>query len=500
MTDPWEELVPVALMGTERRPLDVDTLPDGVREPASRLDATAPEVLLAAASLVHVAERAGARGPETEPIGRAPADATAEVAGPAAATLARLLQGEDRALLAEWLTVAAATGHHAPHRHLPTLLELARTHADRLRVPVAGALGERGRWLAALRPEWDDVLTAARREADVPDPWGGRERWTHGDLADRIAWLRAARESDPALAREELRSSWSSQAADERARLLSELRTGLGPDDEELLETALDDRRGEVRRVASHLLALLPGSAYSQRMLARATSWVRLERSLLRTRLVVEPVDELDASLKRDQVSDPPKGSGGRRAYFLTQVLACVPLRELSLALEADASRIVALAAASDWSMSLLSGLSASAQRSGDVDWCRALVEHDAALHVLLIAHLPAADQARAIRSAGPQMSGDLTRLAQQLPRPWSTEVALAVVEATGGMRALHPSTPQLLLDAAAHAAPADAPGPVIDALRARVASFEPGSALWSAASAALDVLTTRHRLREELT
>ena len=58
-------------------------------------------------------------------------------------------------------------------------------------------------------------------------------------------------------------------------------------------------------------------------------------------------------------------------------------------------------------------GLAASAQRSGDVDWCRALVEHDAALHVLLIAHLPAADQARAIRSAGPQMAGDLTRQAR---------------------------------------------------------------------------------------
>ena len=50
MSDPWEELVSVALMGTDRRNLDVDVLPDVVRGPASRLDVAPPEALLATAS------------------------------------------------------------------------------------------------------------------------------------------------------------------------------------------------------------------------------------------------------------------------------------------------------------------------------------------------------------------------------------------------------------------------------------------------------------------
>ncbi len=501
MSDPWEELVSVALMGTERRDLDVEVLPPGVREPASRVEATAPERLLAAASLVHVAERAGALGPQTEPLVPAPVDSTADVSAAAAATLARLLQGGDRALLAEWLGAAASTGHHVPYRLLPPLLDLARSHAEVLRRPVAGALGERGRWLAGLRPDWEQVLAAARRDAEVPDPWGSRESWTHGDLAGRTAWFRAARAAEPVLAREELRSSWGTEAPAERAAFLAELRIGLALGDEELLEQALGDPRAEVRRTAADLLSSLAGSAYSQRMLERATSWVRIERSLLRSRLVVEPVDERDASLKRDQVPEPPKGSGGRRAWFLTQVLSRVPLQGFSAALGAEAHRIVELAYGSDWAVPLLQGLAEAARTSGNVDWCRALVALDPSAYLGLVGRLPSAEQARVIRMPAAQADpGAFVRHVLDLPRPWCTELAVAVVETTAGLRGLHGSTSGLLLDAAAHAAPADDPRPVLDALRAYIGPFDPSSVQWSAGSAALDVLTTRYRMREELT
>ncbi len=419
----------------------------------------------------------------------------------AAATLAGLLQTEDYTLVAEWLTVAASTAHHAPHRHLPALLDLAHVHPDRLRTPVAGALGERGRWLAELRAEWGDVLAEARREDDVPDPWGSRQMWSHGDLADRTAWFRAARAGEPALAREELSSGWGSEGPAERAAFVAELRVGLGPDDEEFLELVLDDSRAEVRHAAAELLRALPRSAYSHRMLTRATSWIRLERRLLRTELVVVPPDERDASLKRDQVPDPPKGSGGRRAWFLTQVLARVPLSGFAAAFDTEASRLVGLAATSDWAAPMIEGLATAARVSGNVDWCRALVEHDPSAHLLLAGRLPSAEQARAIRAAAASTHpGALVRLATDLPRPVSTDVAVAMIEATADVERFPATTQQMVLDAVAHAAPADEPAPVVEALCARIAAFEPGSAQWSAASAALNVINTRHRLREELT
>ena len=51
----------------------------------------------------------------------------------------------------------------------------------------------------------------------------------------------------------------------QRASLLAVLAPGLSLDDEEFLETALDDRAGEVREVARQLLSRLPGSAFRRR-------------------------------------------------------------------------------------------------------------------------------------------------------------------------------------------------------------------------------------------
>jgi hypothetical protein len=502
VSDPWEELVSVALMGTDRRHLDVDVLPDVVRDNASRLDVAAPEALLATASLVHAAERAGRRAAPAQPLEPAGAGTTTEAAGAAAATLARILQSDDLVLLAEWLGLAAETGHHATHQALPALLDLGTAHSAALRAPVAAALGERGRWLAALRPEWGAVLAVSRRDETVPDPWAAEELWSHGDLAQRTAWLRAARADDARRALETLRAGWGAEAPAERAAFVAELGAQLGPDDEAFLEPVLDDSRAEVRRAAADLLRVLSGSAYSERMLARATAWVRIERGLLRSRLVVEPVDERDAALKRDQVPDPPKGSGGRRAWFLEQVLARVDPARFAAALGADADGVVKLAAGSDWSAPLLAGLSAAASATGDVAWCRGLVGHDPTANLALVGRLPAQEQARAIRAstASGWDAGGLLRLAQELPRPWPSDVATSFVAVVAQARDPHPSLLRPLLDAVAHAADASDAGPVLAALRDRVSAYAPGSANWSAASAALDVLTTRHRMREELT
>ncbi|HET7902680.1 MAG TPA: hypothetical protein VFL59_15965, partial [Candidatus Nanopelagicales bacterium] len=119
-----------------------------------------------------------------------------------------------------------------------------------------------------------------------------------------------------------------------------------------------------------------------------------------------------------------------------------------------------------------------------------------------LVGRLPAQEQARAIRTStasGLDAVG-LLRLAQELPRPWPSDVATSFVAIMAQAHDPHPSLLHPLLDAVAHAADASDADPVLAALRDRVAAYAPGSPNWSAASAALDVLTTRHRMREELT
>ena len=61
-----------------------------------------------------------------------------------------------------------------------------------------------------------------------------------------------------------------------RAACYGALAVGLGPDDEAVLERALDDRVASVRAVAANLLAALPGSAWSARMARRAEQMVHV--------------------------------------------------------------------------------------------------------------------------------------------------------------------------------------------------------------------------------
>ena len=167
---------------------------------------------------------------------------------------------------------------------------------------MAEAGGSLARWLAALNPEW---------EVPVPETGSAPETWRLGNAEQRRGYLATLRASDPAAARELLAASWDGADQAERAVFLSVLADGLGPADEPLLETALDDRAAEVRSRAAVLLAGLPGSALGRRMTERARRCLRIEHGPRGTRLVAVPPVESDASMRRDGIAPGP-GRGAR--------------------------------------------------------------------------------------------------------------------------------------------------------------------------------------------
>lgn len=77
------------------------------------------------------------------------------------------LSVEHHELLPEACELLCAAGYRLPHALLPEVLP-ART--DRLRAMLRPVLGERGRWLAAMNPDWKWVLESAEapvKEAQV---------------------------------------------------------------------------------------------------------------------------------------------------------------------------------------------------------------------------------------------------------------------------------------------------------------------------------------------
>ena len=93
-----------------------------------------------------------------------------------------------------------------------------------------------------------------------------------------------------------------------------------------MLEEALDDRRKDVRRAAVEVLGQLPESEFGERMAARVRKWVRVERKLVRSTLVIVPPEEVDSAARRDGIEDRPNPHTDYRAEYVRQAISSAPL------------------------------------------------------------------------------------------------------------------------------------------------------------------------------
>lgn len=151
---------------------------------------------------------------------------------------------------------------HASAEALSGLLQLGRQSVV-MREFIQPVLGERGRWLASFNDDW--VWGRGVQEQADADT-----QWQLGSIEQRRAVLLAERQTTPDAALARLQSVWGQLPARDRHSLITTLAEGLNPGDEAFLTQQLQkDRAQDVRRTAADLLAALPDSAYSQRMVER---------------------------------------------------------------------------------------------------------------------------------------------------------------------------------------------------------------------------------------
>lgn len=376
----WEELVTVALLGTDRR-----------TPPVRVAGKDAPNALLEAAALQTVRRRAGLRAAPAAPLPE-PARGDPRPRLPAAARhrLALLLAvraapgGGRRGtspdlmeLLPQWLAAANQQGYAAPAELLPALLDAARGRTD-LRPQVLAFAGPRALWLAKLNPDWKFALRGTPGSAtalpDVPDARHVEKHWEEGLFAERVALLAAVRGRDAGAARELLAGTWQTERAEDRLMFLDSLRTGLSDADEPFLERALTDRSRNVRATAAELLTALPASALAGRMASRAASCLSVERSGPPL-LTVEAPYECDAGMERDGLVAKPPAGRGERSWWLGQLLESAPLATWPARLGGRTpEEIVALPVADDWQGELHAAWCRAAVRQRDTEWSRALL------------------------------------------------------------------------------------------------------------------------------
>jgi hypothetical protein len=370
----FDELVSTALLGTrvsEGRlptfPADLAAaLPSSPQDAEHRfLDATA------AATLYLRAGRIARQG--IEPPEPAAADRWSECSPRAGDILAQSLEDRFAPLLGEWLQLARAAQVRPPHRLLPQLLDVAA--AKRLlQFDVSQVIDERGRWLMKFNPRWQFA-----NQSQEPS----EEAWHIGNRSQRSEALLLARFSGGAKAREWIAATWKADAADERMEWVKILEIGLSDEDEDFLETCLDDRSSRMREAAADLLARLPNSRLVRRMTERVASLIEFtaakQGKLLKLKLgtkaqlQVKLPEEFDAAMLRDGMYEKPNRTLGPKQWWLLQMLGCVPLDYWTRAYRTTPVELIAAAPGEHKSLFLQGWLTALSRRPA-VEWIEPLL------------------------------------------------------------------------------------------------------------------------------
>lgn len=358
-----DSLIAAAMAGSQRRSAALtDPLFEGLTGP--------PEAqLLGAAALAGIAGLAGQRPHSGPPLTPDSVDDTRSLAP--GRSLRRILEGDFRQLLPEWLQLAEKAQLRPDPSQLPHLLEIGRNDRS-LRPLLAVVGGPRAVWLASHNPDWAYLLGQGPGEESI---------WETGQSAVRLEWFANFRQRDPEAARKLLITGWSQQSADERQKCLQALTAGLSMNDEDFLESALDDRSKGVRAQAAALLARLPQSRLAQRARARVSGWVMEHPGHLQ----IELPGECNRPMQRDGIEPKsPRSDLGDKAWWLLQALSQCPLDLW----RNTPAQLLRAAAMGDWTQPLCQGWLQATLAQADLTWANALL--DAGLeHEQLFALLP---------------------------------------------------------------------------------------------------------------
>ncbi|MCU1643643.1 MAG: hypothetical protein JWN03_3918 [Nocardia sp.] len=427
------ELVSAALVGTARRPTNRAGLAAPVAAAALRLASDPAADLLESAALQDCFARGGVSTGSVELPAVADDDERARLPEAAAVRLAELL-ADNSPFLDEWLAMVGKRDFRAPDALTSVLLERAKALAAH-REPLLRLAGARGRWLAAQHPGWRTLVRAAVEDESV---------WSHGRAAERRMWLVQLRHRDPAAARGALAGSWSTESGPGKVELLAALADGLSLADEALLESALDDRRAEVRRTAADLLGRLPDSAFAQRMAERAGAWLTFGRRLRRPELTTTGPGVLDDAARRDGIGDSfgytaysatayrADGAPDLAAEWLHRVVAATPLRHWERVL-GPPEQAVRTAMTETMRGPIFAGWSDAALAQRNSDWARALFasfaaqeagESDSEKLRELFALQPLDDQIRHLRRLDSSWLAEIESLLRAMRTPWPSPMA----------------------------------------------------------------------------
>jgi hypothetical protein len=389
MPDPWPGLVNQALPGTGRKAFFLPTssgTPLG--ETLSRVATGEPaRALLGAAATLSLYRRAGWLPPVSSQLLTEPCelDAYPRCSQRAGLHLATMLGGEYEEALDEWITEAATDARQlVPDESIPALLDSGLKNAvdPHLHQILSFLVGNRGLWLASLRPQWGYITAWNLANWDKIDPERDWQAWSG---SARLSLLLRLRAHEPGRALPLVESTWAQDDADYRHAILQILYFGLTMGDEPFLEAALDDRSAKVRQVAAYLLSMLPDSRLVGRMVDRLSPLLSFINLKQRNFILASPVSkgkisvllpgECDKGMQRDGIERKwGYYAMGNKSAWLLQMLMAVPPSIWCRLWSVTPAELVDASNRSEEGSLMKQGWVEATQRNRDADWAEALL------------------------------------------------------------------------------------------------------------------------------
>lgn len=400
------------------------------------------EAFLDQAALFDVMSRAGARPVACVATAQAPPETRAYPPAEASRVLSLILRqpplkGELRdELILTWLRVCGAHNLVVRPEALPELFEFARPKV-KARQLLSDCWGERGRWFAAnfdpkllkVTVDSDEALGDTVAPGQIDDLV---REWPTLDTPAAAIQLRRLRATDPDRGRELLSAHWSKLPAKARAEHLETLAATLSLGDEDLLESALEDRAKSVREVAVAMLAGLGGSRFRARMGERLAPLITVEKKLLRpTRIRLALPQGVDEAGTRDGLPAPDPSDANQPTAWLGAMIEAAPL---DVWVKASGLKPRDIVEAFDSNSSDAHHFSEAIANSGDAEWADAIAPTTTNPRVVAVMSPAKREGWLLEHSAKTSESPHLFVSAiKATPQPWSREVSEAIVRRLGG-------------------------------------------------------------------
>ena len=283
---------------------------------------------------------------------------------PAAARLLEsMLSSSRRGHLPECLQLLGREGLRLPPSLVPNFLALGYKTMP-LRPLIIPLLSPADRQLAARHPEWSYAGPAS-------ETWSGaRAIWENLSQVGKTRFIQQLRVTHPDLARQILESTWKSETGTARMNFIKQLETGLNTADEPFLEMALDDRNDNIRRRAAELLAAIPGSRLSERMIGHVDHFLRWTPEGINIRF-----PQVSPQMVRDGVYGlESKKIAHVRSKQLIQMIGAIPLSYWTSAWHPEPETIIKAVMTTNWKRTITSGFAEAAYHQKDAHWAKAIL------------------------------------------------------------------------------------------------------------------------------